>query len=864
MISDVYQSSCVHGRVEGSATVGCAVHVAYLCTWQQESGAERGIVEMLPSWQYGLHGQRGLHGQHGLHSQHGYGQCYLHGQSQSGQVWQLAPVVALGGAILLGITLVTGLVCMLLLGMLYFCQFLHDRVLQVKQVQRLILAISLLSCSNSVWALPLSNSLAVGTSWEAGRLDYVYGGSEVAAFVNTPEQIQLQLVLCAKNEAAPYRFSVLLPRSTDASGIIPVKLMVDGVTTSLYAEILNNSLEFQVGANFLITLPESPTLEMEFNAADAKYLQIPEHVSFSMERAHSALDQVAKSCTILCREQGFACSKSLIAGMLWPHQGFNTMESLIAIRTHGERAHDSSAGDAASGDAASGDATASGDADAEDDPTVKLSQELGVSPDEVVDIDRFCLQWSNGALHARGALSGTPSGLISTIHQGQKLPHFVPTAKCKKALDLVYARTGADALSFLHQLFHQSNGFYQQYVQLWNGVVRDTAHWQQQQPEPEINDFDYYLALFSLFSDTPISQYPQSYYDILKLREDPSSFIYAIDNRYELETVKYYSVLSRRVHMSLSLNRNISKALSLWQQFYQDFSMSLPPIAKAQALRPLIYRQMLMRVWRLAGHPESLRLRPQYNFTQGTGGKPRTNELLEARCSIFEGSNGDQFFFASSECVQSIASDIRRQGLLNDDLRQVLINWDAFAKAWRQSDFFSQNDQDDMGEHLRSGLSLTLLSLYKTYGFGDYFLLRKCLSTRDSDICAYDAYKNQNLYSRELRKNIADLSLVAGKEARALSDLSKLWERYYESLCTYTNNLAQSGKIPRWRASFVQAVATTSQSESVLQALFTLQHQLVRDAVSGGQDSEQESEDMSSEEREAAESLSAAAITGED
>ena len=821
--SSVYQSSCIHGRDEGSATVGCAVHVASSCTWQL-----------------------------GQYDQ----------QWQSWQSWQLTPLLALGGAILLGLTLVTGLVWMLLLGVLRFGQFLHDQVLQVRQVQRLILAISLLSCSNSVWALPLSNSLALGTSWEAGRLDYVYGGSEVAAFVNTPEQIQLQLVLCAKNEAAPYRFSVLLPRSTDASGIIPVKLMVDGVTTSLYAEILNNSLEFQVGANFLIMLPESPTLEMEFNAADAKYLQIPEHVSFSMERAHSALDQVAKSCTILCREQGFACSQSLIAGMLWPHQGFNTMESLIAMRTHGERAHNSSAGAAAS----TGDATATGDAtgddDAEDDPTVKLSQDLGVSPDEVVDIDRFCLQWPHGAL----PYQGTPSGLISTIHQGQKLPHFVPTAKCKKALDLVYARTGADALSFLHQLFHQSNGFYQQYVQLWNGVVRDTAHWQQQQPEPEINDFDYYLALFSLFSDTPISQYPQSYYDILKLREDPSSFIYAIDNRYELETVKYYSVLSRRVHMSLSLNRNISKALSLWQQFYQDFSMSLPPIAKAQALRPLIYRQMLMRVWRLAGHPESLRLRPQYNFTQGTGGKPRTNELLEARCSVFEGSNGDQFFFASSECVQSIASDIRRLGLLNEDLRHVLLNWDAFAKAWRQSDFFSQNDQDDMGEHLRSGLSLTLLSLYKTYGFGDYFLLRKCLSTRDSDICAYDAYKNQNLYSRELRKNIADMSLVAGKEARALSDLSKLWERYYESLCTYTNNLAQSGKIPRWRASFVQAVATTSQSESVLQALFTLQHQLVRDAVSGAQaqDSEQEGGNMSSEEWEAAESLSAAAITGED
>lgn len=696
--------------------------------------------------------------------------------------------------------------------------------------QRVVLCLLLWGMSSYgsyVWALPVSTSVGLGQFWEAGRLDYVYGGSEVAAFVNTPEQIQLQLVLCAHNEAAPYRLTVLLPHNPAASGIIPVKLQVDGVTTPVYAEIVGNSLEFQVGTNFLITLPDSPTFVMEFTKEDAAYLKIPRQVQFPMERAALALEQVAKSCTILCQSQDFSCHQPLIAGILWPRSGFNTVATLAALQRYQQQ-------DAVAAKAQGQQDTAQS---ATTTTTPDTTEQAYTSPLEVIDLDALCLRWpqdstlntANGKnsrwqkqlLNERRSMV---SGLVSSIQAQESMPSFVLTQKCRAALDQVYERTGKDALSFLHELFYQPSGHYQQYMRLWNGVVIDTAHWELLQPEPQIKDFDYYLALFSLFSNTAITQYPQSYYDILKSREDPSSFIYGIENRYELETVKYYAVLARRINSSLSLKRNVSKALMAWGEFYQEFTMALPPIAKAQALRPVIYRQMLMRIWRLAGYPETLHLRPENSFVHGSEGKTTTNELLEARCSVFEGNNGDQFFFASPACVQAISLDLRNLGLSGAPLQEVVKRWDEFATAWQQSVFYLPNDEDVIGEHPRSGLALALLSIYKTYGFGDYFLLRKCLSSRDSDICAYDADLNYDVYQSELRKTIAALSTVSGKDARSLSDLNKLWSRYYESLCAYTNGLAQAGKIEAWRALFVQAVASTLQSETVLNAMFARQY----------------------------------------
>ena len=634
-----------------------------------------------------------------------------------------------------------------------------------------------------------SYALGLGIDvWEAGRLDYAYGGAEVAAFVNTKDQIQLQIVLCSKDQPYAFRMSVLLPHKHEASGIIPVRLNVDGQVTNVYAEISGNSLEFQVGTAFLITLPDSPNFEMEFSKEDASYLKIPSVLSFSMSNSDMVLSEVAKSCVILHEQQNFKSNEQLLSGILWPRQGFNSLskENVGAGASTGAGAAGAGAG-AFEGEA------------------------------KYRNIESLCLRSNEDGKPYKKVVTG----LVSSIHDQDSMPYFYPSKECKAALDDIYEAQGKLSLSFLPELFKDPTGNYQRYMMLWNNVLSDTARMDFKYVDSPLSDFDYYLTLFSLFSDSKISQYPQSYYDILKLKEDPSTFLYTMDNRYELETVKYASVLARRLTGFLSPRQNASEAISAWHQFYQELSLVLPPISKAQAIRPVLYRQMLMRIWRLAGFPEPLHLRPKYAFVQGTNGKPTTSEPLEARCSIFEGSNGDQFFFASNDCVKSIATDLRNLGLINNDYYQVLDCWDAFAKAWTKSNFYHTDGQDAVGEHLRSSLALTLLSLYKNYGFGDYFLLNKCISSRDSDICAYEANNYYESYSSDLRKTIAAIAQVSSKDARELKKLNDLWAKYYDSLKLYTKNLAAKSRIPLWKSEFVLGVAITCQSEAILNSRYS-------------------------------------------
>lgn len=611
-----------------------------------------------------------------------------------------------------------------------------------------------------LWLLACAPSLALGVdTWQAGRLDYSYGGSEVAAFVNTKEQAQLQIVLCSKDQPYAFRLSVLLPnKNHNASGIIPVKLKVDGTTTHVYAEINDNSLEFQVGAAFLITLPDSPNFDLEFSKEDASYLKIPPVLSFSMNKADLVLQEVAKSCVILQESQNFNTDMQLLSGILWPRQGFKAQQH---------------------------------------------------------DLNSLCLKVSHDSSEHN------VNGLVTTIHDANEMPFFYPNERCKKALDEIFESQGKLSLSFLPELFKKPTGDYQRYLLLWNNVLIDAARMDFKQVDQQIEDFDYYLTLFSLFSNSNIAQYPQSYYDILKLKEDPSTFLYIMDNRYELETVKYASVLARRFTGFLSPQQNAASAISAWHKFYQELCQALPPIGKAQALRPVLYRQMLMRIWRLAGYPESLHLRPKYAFVQGTNGKTSTKEPLEARCSIFEGSNGDQFFFASSDCVKSIKNDLRNLGLMNQEYKTVQDKWDAFANAWTDSVFYHSDGQDAVGEHLRSSLALTLLSLYKSYGFGDYFLLSKCISSRDSDICAYESNNYYESYHSDLRKTIGAIAQVSSHDARELSRLNELWNQYYESLKSYTKNLVNRNRIPLWRSEFVLGVAVTCQSEAILNSRYS-------------------------------------------
>lgn len=761
--------------------------------------------------------------------------------------------------------------------------------------------------------------------WEAGRLDYVNGGAEVAAFVNQ-EQVQLQVVLCALNTASAYRLTLLLSHSPKSTGLIPVKLLVDGSTTNAYAEVSGNSVEFQVGIQLLISLTYSPSLEIVFSKSDAANLKLPETLQISMAQADLALNEVARSCTLLCRNQDFSCNQPLLSGILWPRNGFdqegdrsdpsvgtyrqllgvpNTDDESFAPKTAksrnleanknkegtsndfsadptfstqdaanalghidtelgevnadldmgiegsdwteqgwsddtlpedatsdvgnfedvsdfeyvqandtqkaGEQAADSGKGSAAGSTAGGAGAVKpsvsdtsvseigtsdSAAADASADPEVDLSQDA---------LNHNCLQWPR-----------TMSGYERSVSDMYALtPSFKLNKKCKKLLDMRFERDGKWALSFMPTIFKDPDSDYQTYQKHWNILVKAVDP-QGKLPDTLLRDDDYYLALFTLFTTTNLHEFPQSYFDLLNFDDDPATFIYAMDNRYDLETIKYYAVLERRLKGSVSLLRTASHTYQVWEKFYQDFAAALPPIPKAQALRPVLYRQMLMRVWRLAGYPDPLHLRPQFAFTQGTYHRTITREPLEAKCSVFEGSKGDQFFFASPECVRGIYSDLGRMGYLNDDFKQVQLHWDAFAKATNQSQLLSLSTGDAVGSNDRAGLALALLSMYKIYGFGDYFLLRNCLSTRDSDICAFQTFKSQQDYFSEVRNSISSISVTSEQDAKMLSQLNELWRRYYDSLKSYTEGLVRRGKLKPWRAHFVQGVAVTTQTETLL------------------------------------------------
>lgn len=772
---------------------------------------------------------------------------------------------------------------------------------------------SAVAATPSVTRLNSEDESALG--WAAGRLDYSYGASEVAAFVNTKDQVQLQIVLCALNEASPFRLSVLLPHPVYNSGIIPVKLHVDGTVTHVYAEVVGNALEFQIDSAFLLTLPDSPTFELEFSPEDAAFLKVPKLLSFPMERAHLVLSEVARSCKLLSEQQGFASAPELIAGILWPRHGFNSTTTLNQfVRQDPERAqqlveseYEHSLADSAYHHAL----TASEKSSARDQVRAAFRQRIthinGLPVLSPIDLERACIrprgaqseqtsvalpapdaaQGMRGAavaaaasaLASYGARAGARPGVRSAapkaqsegaraaggtvtdaaaqrhsfapshwskreaaeqqaraqaggVARGTEPMTFVLSEQCRLALDQVYARTGHEALSYLRELFLQPEGNYQRYAQRWISVMEDAVRLDFEKPQIArarveraaqlMQDYDYYLALYTLFSSglSYLTQYPQSYYDLTQWGKDPSTFLYAMDNRYELETVKYASVLVRRLTGFITPRRNVEEALSAWWSFYQELCVLLPPLARAQSIRPVVYRQMLMRLWQQAGYPEGLHLRPEYAYVQGRHGKIATGESLEAKCSMFEGSSNDQFFFASPECEAIISTDMRLLGYYNEDLRQVWRRWHEYLDAWQRSPFAHHQGSGSAGVNLESNLPLTLLSLYKSYGFGDYYLLRKCISSRDSDICAYETFKNKESYQSDLRKSIATLSKISRREAKSLSELDRLWQRYYESLCTFTDNLVARGMLSPWRAPFVQGVAVTAQAEAMINGLY--------------------------------------------
>ena len=117
---------------------------------------------------------------------------------------------------------------------------------------------------------------------------------------------------------------------------------------------------------------------------------------------------------------------------------------------------------------------------------------------------------------------------------------------------------------------------------------------------------------------------------------------------------------------------------------------------------------------------------------------------------------------------------------------------------------------------MRSKLSLTLLSLYKIYGFGDYFLQRQCVASRDPDICDYENAHNRRTYESELETRLAAIGQVSEQDAQLLRFLSQLWGKFYDALYVYTEKLKEQGIISSWRASFVRGIALQIQTGALL------------------------------------------------
>lgn len=594
----------------------------------------------------------------------------------------------------------------------------------------------LLQYISALFITGTSTIVSAAGMWETGQLTYPNGETEVSAFVNTPCDTQLQVVLCTDNSVNDYRFTLLLPNKLDVDTVIKVVIKTDDQTAEEYAEISGNSLDIQVDEKMLLSMPSSPVMTFNFDKEDADFLGIDPVVEVDMSGADYTIRNVASQCTALSLNKGYKANAPLLSSLLWPVNRFEQVDS--------------------------------------------------------ESIDNLC------------------STLIRP-----NVYKFSFTDSCKLALDRFYKKEGVGPLSFINKIFNARESNFSKYQKAWNKAVSLSPYSALNLPV-HADDKEWYLVLYSMISKRKIREFPNSYYSIKHYESDPTTLVYDVDNRYEMEMLKYSSVLFRRVRGSVTAVTAVEKALKHWQDFYRELIATLPSIEQAQAVRPIVYRSMLMRVWNLAGKPEGLKLIPEHIFRQGTGGKTLTSDPLEAKCSFFDGSNGEQFYFASDECIKGVEDYIRTSPLRTKLYKDVEFNWNRFSSNWVASPFYNDSIDDAVGEHPQANLALTVMSMFKLYGFGDYFLVREQISTRDADICGYELHKLYNTYSKEFNYRLDSISNVSDADGKKLNELNAKWLDYYSSLELYLKDLVDKGLLPLWRADFVKSVALVVQTNALL------------------------------------------------
>lgn len=603
----------------------------------------------------------------------------------------------------------------------------------------------------------VSCSEVYANMWEAGRLDYPSGSSEIAAFVDLPNDVQVQNILCTKKESSTNRLSVLLPKAYNDSLIIELKVESDATVTSAYAELSGNSLSLHVDNNVISSLIHAPDLALRFTKDDADLLGLPELLTIPMQGSSFANLRVASECTVQCLTNDFNCNKSLVSALLWPVRGFEYQGSN--------------------------------------------------------DIDTLCTVDKHG------------------------YKEFNLTDECKLVLDRFYQKNGRGPISFIEDIFN-NNKDYLNYKSKWNSLVSLIQDEYGVDDKAYVTDKDWYLILYSLISTQKLVDYPKSYFEVLKYQDDPTTLLYDIDNRYDMESLKYTAVLTRRIQGLLAAQKLLNEALLSWSDFYREFSYILPAVYKVQAMRPLIYREMLLRLWLLADKPHGITLKDSNLFIQGTQGKTTTKDELEKKCTVFDGVNRDQFFFYSDTCERMILQNLRDNSKLTMSYQNFDTSFKDYLNAWKESVFLTEADNGiEIEDQLRSNHALVLMSIAKIYGFGDYFLMRECISSQDDDICVFEKNRAIDSYTQEFNNKVKAIATVSTKDARSLSKLHDKFLAYNDSLNAYLKELVAQNKLQQWQATFALAMNMIMQTNTLISVPY--QNEFIDDEL----DSILESED---------------------
>lgn len=601
-------------------------------------------------------------------------------------------------------------------------------------------------------ALPAALCLAAVPMWETGELSYPSGEAEVSAFVNSIDDTQLQLVLCAKDSGYARRLTLLLPQSVP-DAVLRLELKADDLQITLYGELSGNSLELRLEEELLLKLSHSQTLSLIFTPEWAARLGIPAVLDIPMTGADLVMREVASECTALCLQRGYQCERKLVSSLLWPADHFEAYNVPHA------------------------------------------------------DIDALCTRDSGGERYV-----------------------FTNSPGCKVALDRFYLGHGVGPLSFLFELFSRREGPFYAYEEGWNKTV-DLAPSGPLKEQLYARDQEWYLLLYALSGTRDVAEFPGSFYKIRNSETPSGPYIYDQEQLCELELLKYQAVLQTRLKGVPQTLKQYDETLKHWGSFYRELVEILPQDNQIQALRPVIFRAMLERLWKLSGLPKKPSFDLRQRFEQGHGGHTVSGAPLEELCAVFEGSGAQEYFHASKDCILAIHSGLRSRGLTNmAGFTELQDRWQDFSQAWQRSVFApapvteheaeeslpSASAEEDKFAPTPSALQLPLLSLYRIYGYGQYLQQRQCLMSRDNDICAFETQRALQQYETALENCLNSLGAVSAADRGTLTELDRGWRAYYAALERYTAELEGAGQTQQWRAQFVLGLAAVLQTQVLL------------------------------------------------